>query len=143
MALVNSLSQPQSFAQVHSDLNPILERYGIKPAAPGQGSPQRPLPGRRLVGRGNSSRPKEFDCQPTNIHTPVSFRIGRIIGLAGSCLCGHTRYYDRIMRRSRLRSRGFRNPNWSSTRTQEAQTGVRGRLPRKANYCAQCDETEV
>jgi len=43
--LVNKLvTNLQSFAQVHSDLNPILERYGIKPAAPDQASPPAPAP---------------------------------------------------------------------------------------------------
>jgi len=43
--LVNKLvTNLQSFAQVHSDLNPILERYGIKPVAPGQASPPAPAP---------------------------------------------------------------------------------------------------
>jgi hypothetical protein len=43
--LVNKLvTNLQSFAQVHSDLNPILEKYGIKPAAPIQVSPPAPAP---------------------------------------------------------------------------------------------------
>ena len=43
--LVNKLvTNLQSFAQVHSDLNPILERYGIRPAALDQVSPPAPAP---------------------------------------------------------------------------------------------------
>ena len=52
--LVNKLvTNLQSFAQVHSDLNPILERYGIRPSAAGQVSQPMatPLPAAGQAGK--------------------------------------------------------------------------------------------